>query len=132
MKEFNWPVRIYYDDTDAGGVVYHANYLKYLEQARTEWLRKLGFSQERLRKEQCVIFGVKNAKIDYIAPARHDQLLDVSSRLERVGGASMLFAHRISCLDQTLCDAVVNIVCLDAVTLKPKRIPLSIRTELKS
>ena len=93
--EFTWPIRVYYEDTDAAGVVYHSNYLKYMERARTEWLRKLGFSQEVLREETGNIIVVSEMDIKFVRPAKLDDMLEVNSVLIKVTGASFLFEQSI-------------------------------------
>lgn len=88
---FNWPVRVYYEDTDVGGVVYYTNYLKFYERARTEMLRAMGFEQDELITSQSVIFAVRSVKVDYLKPARFNELLNVSARLSLVKTASLIF-----------------------------------------
>ncbi|MGB5569099.1 MAG: YbgC/FadM family acyl-CoA thioesterase, partial [Sedimenticolaceae bacterium] len=85
MSLFEWPVRVYYEDTDAGGVVYYANYLKYLERARTEWLRYLGFGQDTLMRDAGILFAVRRVEIDYLLPARFDDALLVELEIEEIG-----------------------------------------------
>ena len=96
MSVFEWPVRVYYEDTDAGGVVYYANYLKYLERARTEWLRHLGFGQDTLMRDAGIVFAVRRVEIDYLLPARFDDALLVELEIEEIGRASLTVrtAHR--------------------------------------
>lgn len=130
-KEFNWSVRVYYEDTDAAGLVYHGNYLKYLERARTEWLRALGHSQDNLKHNHTTIFVVKDMNIRFHQPAKLDELLNVNARIKEFGGASLVFHQTIVNGQSTpVCDAEVTVVCLDAGTLKPRRLPESIRKEL--
>lgn len=130
-KEFNWAVRVYYEDTDSAGLVYHSNYLKYLERARTEWLRELGCTQENLKHNHTTIFVVKDMNIRFHQPAKMDELLNVNAKIKDFGGASLVF-HQTIFNEQsvTVCDAEVNVVCLHAGTLKPRRLPESIRKEL--
>jgi len=124
LSVFEWPVRVYYEDTDAGGVVYNANYLKFLERARTEWLRSLGFSQERLKHERAILFAVRKVKIDYLQPARLDDELLVETAVARIGRASLSFSQLIQRdPDAVLCRAQVNVACLDSDDLRPKAIP---------
>jgi acyl-CoA thioester hydrolase len=131
MTGFNWQVRIYYNDTDAGGVVYHANYLKFMEQARTEWLRSLGYSQRELKKELSLLFTVSQIDIKYRAPARMDELLTVNSETTRIGGASIHFRQQITNeLDHMVCEADITVACIDANTFKPKRLPAQLKPEL--
>jgi acyl-CoA thioester hydrolase len=128
--EFHWPVRVYYEDTDAAGLVYHSNYLKFMERARTEWLRELGHSQQALRREAGLLFVVRRMDVHFARPARIDQLLDVSARIVHRGGASMKFHQEIRAGAELLCSAAVEVVCIDAVTLKPRRLPEFIREEM--
>lgn len=125
MNEFLWPVRVYYEDTDAGGVVYHANYLKFLERARTEWLRSLGFEQDLLRDEDGVIFAVRAVEIEYLKPACFNQQLQVSARLVNSGKASLTVEQSVwrDGDDNALCTASVRLASLDAVTMRPKALP---------
>ncbi|MBK5932041.1 tol-pal system-associated acyl-CoA thioesterase [Halochromatium salexigens] len=129
---FEWPVRIYYEDTDAGGVVYHARYLHFLERARTEWLRALGFEQARLRAEQGILFAVRKMSLDFVRPAALDQALRVTLRLTAQRRASIDFEQRILAArdDHVCCRAQVNIACLDADHLRPTRIPEAVLNAL--
>jgi acyl-CoA thioester hydrolase len=123
---FHWPVRVYYEDTDAGGVVYHANYLKFFERARTERLRALGFEQDALRAEVGVIFAVKSAQIDYVKPARFNDALWVSAEVTESKRASFAFTQemrRDSPEGELLCQATIRIVCLNDGELRPVAIP---------
>jgi acyl-CoA thioester hydrolase len=130
-QEFNWSVRVYYEDTDAAGLVYHSNYLKYMERARTEWLRAYGYSQETLRHNFTLIFVVKDMTIRFHQPAKLDDLLNINARIKECRGASLLFQQAIVNEQSTpLCDAEVNVVCLDAGTLKPRRLPEPLKKEL--
>jgi len=119
---FSWPVRVYWEDTDAGGVVYYANYLKFMERARSEWLRALGFDQRRLRDELGLVFVVRNATIEYLKPARYDDLLTVTARLEQANRASLVMRQTIE-RDELIASAEVTLVCVHAQTFKPARIP---------
>jgi len=125
VKEFIWPVRVYYEDTDSGGVVYYANYLKFMERARTEWLRSLGFEQDRLLEEEGVIFAVRKATIDFRRPARFNELLRVVSRIKRQGKASLTFQQEIfrDVDDLLQCDGEIVIACLGATGFRPSPIP---------
>jgi len=93
--KFYWPVRVYYEDTDNGGVVYYANYLKFMERARTEWLRSLGLEQDRLINEQGIIFAVRSVQVDYLKPALFNQLLSVSAEIIATGKASLTFKQEV-------------------------------------
>ncbi len=120
---FTWPVRIYYEDTDAGGIVFYANYLKFFERARTEWLRALGVGQQAMVGEHGAIFVVKNVNVDYHAPARLDDELKLTLNIEKLGRASVLFAQQAWCGDVLLASATVKVGCVDAATLRPRSLP---------
>ena len=129
---FEWPVRIYYEDTDLGGVVYYANYLRYLERARSEWLRSLGVSQSRLLSDNRILFAVTDVSIRYRRPARFEDLLVVTSELTRLQRASMTFGQRIfreSADGEMLCEAEVRAACLDADSMQPRAMPKSLFME---
>ncbi len=134
MNEFLWPVRVYYEDTDAGGVVFYANYLKFMERARTEWLRQLGFNQDELIVQQNVIFAVRNAQLDYRQPARFNDKLLVSARVVQTGKASLTFEQKVwrEDNDAVLCEAKIKIASLDAATFKPCGIPPELQQKLVS
>lgn len=123
MSEFVWPVRVYYEDTDSGGVVYYANYLRFMERARTEFLRHFGFEQDQLHAEQGVIFAVRSIEVDYLRPARFNELLEASAMVVKRGGASITFAQQIRRGGELLCAGTVKIASLDAVTMRPRAIP---------
>ncbi|HEY7841277.1 MAG TPA: tol-pal system-associated acyl-CoA thioesterase [Gammaproteobacteria bacterium] len=130
MKEFTWPVRVYYEDTDAAGLVYHGNYLKYMERARTEWLRAIGCTQEQLKTDEGVFFVVTQASLRFLKPARFDDLLEVRAALREAGGASLSFAQSVrNAAGETLCEAEIEVACLDAATNRPRRLPDLIRKE---
>ena len=120
---FAWPVRVYWEDTDAGGVVYYANYLKFLERARSEWLRSLGWEQDRLNEEQGVVFVVRRAEIDYLAPARYNDQLEVRCTLTELGHASLVVAQTVERCGTMLVRAFVTLACVHAERFKPVRIP---------
>ena len=133
MSVFEWPVRIYYEDTDAGGVVYYANYLRFLERARTEWLRAAGFGQDALMREAGILFAVRRVEIDYLQPSRFDEELRVEARIAQVSKVSMTFAQRIvRGADTVLCTATVKVVCLDRDEFRPKAIPQDIRKKIEN
>lgn len=127
--EFSWPVRVYYEDTDAGGVVYYANYLKFLERARTEYLRVLGFEQDQLKQEYGIIFAVHSLSIRYQRPAVFNDALTVSAEIIDIGKARLTFKQMITRdKDNTsLCSAEVTIACLNAKKFSPSRIPAHIQ-----
>ncbi|MDR3393298.1 MAG: tol-pal system-associated acyl-CoA thioesterase [Sulfuriferula sp.] len=120
--EFIWQVRVYYEDTDAAGVVYYANYLKFMERARTEWLRALGVEQPALLDEHGVVFVVRHVTVDYLKPARFNDSLAVSTRIKRLSQARIRFAQHIQ-RDCTLVSSEIEVVCVNAVTFKPVKIP---------
>ncbi len=120
---FVWPVRVYWEDTDAGGVVYYANYLKFLERARSEWLRSRGWEQDRLREEQGVVFVVRRAEIDYLAPARYNDQLDVRCTPTELGRATLVVAQAVERRGAALVRAFVTLACVHAERFKPVRIP---------
>lgn len=122
-KPFVWPVRVYYEDTDAGGVVFYANYLKYMERARTELLRAHGFEQDELMMNPGIVFAVRSLAIDYRKPARFNDLLEVTAEITTLKKASLEFFQQITHHDQLLASSDVRIACLDVITLKPKAIP---------
>jgi tol-pal system-associated acyl-CoA thioesterase len=168
---FFWPVRVYYEDTDCGGVVYYANYLRFMERARTEWLRALGFEQDLLATEHGVIFAVRSVALDFVRPARFNDLLRVGAHVVERRAASLTFAQEVTTMkpgeemerhsgmhearansfnveapipvgihadidseivsesharvdpDSVLCAGRVQVVCVDAVGMRPRRIP---------
>ena len=133
MRTFSWPVRVYYEDTDAGGVIYHTNYIKYFERARTEWLRSLGFSQARLAQEEGVLFTVVTLSTDFKRPGRLDDALVVRSTAALAGAASVQFSQEIWRDGESpplLASGTVKVACLDATAFRPRRLPDSLRKEL--
>lgn len=130
---FAWPLRVFIEDTDAGGIVYYVNYLKFMERARTEYLRSLGFGREAIFNES-VVFVVKQVDVDYKLPARLDDELEATAKVIEKSGASIVFEQQI--LKKTpegnelLCIASVKIACVDRQSLKPKRIPKMMREAL--
>ena len=124
-KEFLWPVRVYYEDTDSGGVVYYANYLKFMERARTEWLRTLGFEQDRLAEEDGIIFAVRRVEVEFHAPARFNDALQVHVRMQESKRVSMTFRQEIREVhsDRLLCSGVVQVACIDVKQFRPCAIP---------
>jgi acyl-CoA thioester hydrolase len=131
--EFTWPVRVYYEDTDAGGVVYYANYLKFLERARTEYLRELGFEQDQLKQEYGIIFAVHSLTIQYRKPAAFNDALRVTAAISDKGNARLTFKQMITRedLNTPICSAEVTIACLDANKFSPVRIPAHIQEVLR-
>ena len=133
MREFIWQARVYYEDTDSGGVVYYANYLKFLERARTEWLRTFGIQQDTLAKQDGLIFAVRSVQLEYVKPAKFNDLLDISVAISQAGKASLTFDQTVRQADgekQLLCSGKVKIACLTADTLRPKAIPEKISREI--
>ncbi len=130
MNIFHWPVRVYYEDTDAGGVVFYANYLRFFERARTEMLRSLGFEQDRLINEQQLIFVVRSVQVDYLKPARFNDSLDVSAEIVAAKKVSFDFEQLITRDNELLCKGNVRIACLDTITMKPKKISETIIQKL--
>lgn len=130
---FTFPIRVYWEDTDAGGIVFYANYLKFFERARTEWLRNLGVEQQKLRDEVGGMFVVTHAEINYLQPARLDDVMEVTAVLESAGRASMTIAQQAFLkpvssdqAPQLLCEGSIRIGWVDSTTLRPARIPKSI------
>ena len=123
---FNWPVRVYFEDTDSGGIVYYASYLRFMERARTEWLRGRGIDVEGLAREDRVLFAVRSLKLDYRHPARLSDALRVSVILERARRASLELWQEVIREDQSLCAGHLRLACLDADTLRPRKIPNTI------
>jgi len=122
---------VYYEDTDAAGVVYYANYLKFMERARTEWLRALGYEQDTLIREQGLLFVVCSAGVNFIRPARFNDLLEVTATVSELKRASVTFAQRVVLSDQRIAaDGVVRVACLDAASLRPRPIPENLRKDL--
>lgn len=122
-------LRIYWEDTDAGGVVYYANYLKFMERCRTEWLRALGVDQQRMRKERCLQFAVVSVAVDFLRPAVLDDQVRVTAAVERLTGATITFRQSIWCDTVQLVDASARICCLDSATLRPRAIPKDLFVE---
>lgn len=124
MKPFTLPVRVYYEDTDAGGVVYHTGYIRFFERARTEWLRALGYSQKSLAEEVGVLFTVVDLTVRYLKPARLDDLLQVEALPQPAGGASIAFTQQVTNAGgELLAEGQVRVACVDAQTMKPRRLP---------
>ena len=137
MSAFSWPVRVYWEDTDGGGVVFYANYLRYLERARTEWLRSLGYSQQALAQDPGIVFTVVGLTIEYRRPARLDDRLAVTCEPRLDGAATVRFAQRIfreredadsaeaseRRSEDLLVEADVRVACVDAKTFRPRRLP---------
>lgn len=129
MAPFEWRVRVYWEDTDAGGIVFYANYLKFFERARTEWLRARGVEQQRLRETEGAMFVVGATDLRYLRPARLDDLLLVTAEVKEAGRASLTIAQsarRDSPQGECLCEGRIRIGWVDARTLTPRRMPASL------
>jgi acyl-CoA thioester hydrolase len=122
---FSWAARVYWEDTDGGGIVYYANYLRFLERARTEWLRSLGHSQQHLAQTPGILFAVAGLSVEYRRPARLDDELTITCEPRCERATAMRFEQRIlrAPAGDLLVEADVRVVCLDARTLRPKRLP---------
>ena len=151
---FVWPVRVYYEDTDSGGVVYYANYLKFMERARSEWLRSLGFEQDELIARERILFAVCSVQVDYLRPARFNDVLWVTAEIAARGRASLSFSQQVmrpaagqrkgtsreidtNALaeirgekNKLLCAGQIKVACLDAVSLRPRSIPSHLLAEI--
>lgn len=130
MAEFVWPIRVYYEDTDSGGVVYYANYLKFMERARTEWLRAKGYEQDVLREHDGLIFAVRAVQLDFFKPARFNDALEASVMVTVCRGASIDFQQEVRRDGNVLCSALVKIACLASDSLQPRRLPAIMIEEL--
>ncbi len=128
--DFTWPVRVYWEDTDAGGVVYYANYLKFLERARSEWLRSLDIHQTELAAQEGVLFVVRRVEADYLKPARFDDALRVHCYITEVGRASLIMEQQILRGDEVLLFAQVKLACVSATGMRPAKIPLHLLVKL--
>jgi acyl-CoA thioester hydrolase len=132
VSAFSWPARVYWEDTDGGGIVYYANYLRFLERARTEWLRSLGYSQQALARDPGIVFAVISLSVEYRKPARLDDELVITCEPNPEGAVTLRFAQRIyrdeigaAAVSRRglLLEADVRVACVDAATLRPKRLP---------
>lgn len=123
QHEFSWPVRVYWEDTDAGGVVYHASYVRFLERGRSEWLRALGIHQQTLAKDRDLLFAIRAMQLDFLRAARLDDELIVRTVLSQRRGASLVFQQEIRRGDETLLRAEVRAVCLSASAFRPLPLP---------
>ena len=131
-RAFSWPTRVYWEDTDAGGVVYHAQYLAFLERARSEWMRAQGYGQELLRLEHGLVFAVRAMTLDFLKPARLDDELAVSASLRECRRASAVFTQAIHRGDDLLLTASVRVAALDAGAFRPSAIPSPLYEQLKA
>lgn len=133
MREFSWPARVYWEDTDGGGVVYYANYLRFLERSRTEWLRSLGYSQEALAREPGVLFVVVSIAVDYRRPARLDDELIITCAPRADGMVAIRFTQQVLRAKdhEPLAAAQVRVACVDVQTMRPRKLPEPLLNELK-
>lgn len=127
---FTIPARVYYEDTDAAGVVYYANYLRYCERARTEWLRQLGFEQQTMLTLHNTAFVVRSVEADYLAPARLDDALKIVTRIASIGRASLVFAQGVLREQELLFDSRITVACVDTVRGRPTGLPIALRSLL--
>lgn len=124
---FSHNVRVYWEDTDAGGIVFYANYLKFFERARTEWLRSLGIGQQAWREATGLMFVVTETRVRHLAPARLDDELQVTASLAEAGRASLRIAQQAWCGPTLLAEGEIRIGCVEAVSLRPVRLPAALR-----
>ncbi len=122
-KVFSWPVRVYFQDTDAGGVVYHASYVNFMERARTEWLRTFGYSNAGLMRELGVMFVVRSLKLDYLKPALLDDMVSVTAGVKEIGRSRLTILQSVLRGEEVLTEGEVHLVCVDAKMFKPVSIP---------
>ena len=128
---FEFPIRVYWEDTDAGGIVFYANYLKFFERARTEWLRSLGVGQQKLRDETGGMFVVSETQLKFLAPARLDDELLVTACLQEAGRASMTISQQVLKAGAVLCEGSIRIGWVNATRMQLERIPITILDVLK-
>ncbi|WP_250480667.1 tol-pal system-associated acyl-CoA thioesterase [Caballeronia sp. GAOx1] len=128
---FEWPIRVYYEDTDAGGIVFYANYLKFFERARTEWLRACGIGQQRLADSSDILFVVRRTAVEYSSPARLDDVIRVVSRIERLGRASVDFHQEAWRDGMLLASGDIRVASVDRASIRPAAIPDAVIEGLK-
>mgnify|MGYP006214149579 CR=1 FL=1 len=131
-EPFSWPVRVYYEDTDAAGIVYYANYLRFMERARTEWLRAMGFEQTELAETAGIAFVVRAAAIDYLKPARFNDGLQVTVELIKVGAGQIDVAQRVLRGEALLARATIKVICVELRTMRPVRMPRPLATRIRT
>jgi acyl-CoA thioester hydrolase len=129
---YSFPVRVYFENTDAGGVVYHSEYLKFLERARTEWLRRLGYEHQALARDHRVLFVVTSMAIEFSRPARLDESLAVSVRLESLGKVRCVFLQEVRRDDEVLVKAKVTVAAVTGEGMKPVEIPEGLRKKMEA
>jgi acyl-CoA thioester hydrolase len=131
-KIFSLPVRVYFQDTDAGGVVYHASYVNFMERARTEWLRTHGYSNAGLMKEFGLVFVVRSLKLDYLKPALLDDLVDVTAQIKEIGRSRISLLQEVRRGAEVLTEAEVHLVCVSLESFKPVSVPEVLRNQWKT
>ena len=131
IQEFSLPVRVYFQDTDAGGVVYHASYVNFMERARTEWMRGFGFTNAGLMKELGVVFVVRSLKLDYLKPALLDDMLNVSVQLKAIGRSRVTLHQNMMRGDEILVEAEIHLVSVSMESFKPVSVPEVLREQWK-
>ena len=131
LLPFIWPIRVYWEDTDAGGVVYHASYLRFLERARSEWLRNLGYAQQVLRERENAVFVVRAMRLEFLRPARLDDELTVDVVPAAMRQASMLLAQTIRRGNEPLLTAEVKVACVAASDFRPRALPAALAADLR-
>lgn len=129
-ETFSWPIRVYYEDTDSAGVVYYANYLKFLERARTEWLRAAGFEHHDIAAQHQAVFVVRAVAIEYLKPSLFNDSLQATVELSKVGNSQIVLAQRVLRAGEVLAAAEVRLVCVNTTTFRPVRIPKTIITKI--
>jgi len=130
-KTFSFPIRVYYEDTDAGGIVYYANYLKFAERARTEYLRHFGLDQETMLKEKGVGFVVRDCHISYKSPAKLDDALNITCKVSELKGVSLKMEQKLYRGDTVLAEIEITLVFLSLATMRPTKIPEEITDLLR-
>jgi len=128
---FSFPVRVYFQDTDAGGVVYHASYVNFMERARTEWLRTHGYSNAGLMKEFGVVFVVRSLKLEYLKPALLDDMLDVTAQIKDIGRSRLTLMQTVRREEELLTEAETHLVCVSLESFKPVAVPEVLRVQLE-
>jgi acyl-CoA thioester hydrolase len=129
-RVFTLPVRVYFQDTDAGGVVYHANYLNFMERARTEWLRTHGYSNAGLMKEFGVVFVVRSLKLDYLKPALLDDMLVVTAEIKDIGRSRISLLQKVLRKEEVMLESEVHLVSVSIESFKPVKVPEVLREQL--
>ncbi|MFZ6774468.1 tol-pal system-associated acyl-CoA thioesterase [Undibacterium sp. SXout7W] len=132
LKQFEWNIRVYYEDTDAGGIVFYANYLKFFERARTEWLRASGINQQQMSADHQRMFVVKATAVEYHAPARLDDELKLTVVVEKLGRASVHFIQEAWCGERLLATGKIKVGCVDAHSVRPAAIPAEVMAKISS